>query len=90
MKLNAVFFFNTSNCQSSRKSGSRCIEEIKSLLAFITIEVMELRMEERNQLPIKKPCWAAIWYGAVQFISDIESSKTKTTNLIFRVERINF
>lgn len=45
---------------------------------------MELRMEERNKLPIKKPCWAAIiWYGAVQIISDIESSKTKTTIWIF-------
>lgn len=86
MILNA---FNTNNCQSSRKSGSLCIKEIKSL-TFIT-KVMELRMEERNKLPIKKPCWAAIiWYGAVQFISDIESSKTKTTILIFRVERINF
>lgn len=52
---------------------------------------MELRMEERNKLPIKKPCWAAIiWYGAVQIISDTESSKTKTTIWIFRVERINF
>lgn len=73
-------FFNTNNCQSSRKSGSLCIKEIKSLLTFIATEVMELRMEERNKLPIKKPCWAAIiWYGAVQIISDIESSKTKTT-----------